>query len=98
VTGPDPSERAVTFMGRCLPAWADARLSTIPPGQERRYEDAEWRGALVVVERGVIELECLGGSRWRFKEGDVLYLAGLPLRALHNAGSEPAMLSALTRK
>lgn len=91
-------EEAVTLIDRRLPDWAQARLCILAPGERRIYEDAEWRGALVVVERGVIELECVGGDRWRFEEGDVLYLGGLPLRALHNAGNRQAVLSALSRR
>jgi hypothetical protein len=98
VTGHEPPPQPVTFLGRRLPPWAQARLSIIPPGQQRIYKDTEWQGALVVVERGVIELECVGGDRWRFQEGDVLYLGGLPLRALHNAGSRQAVLSAVSRR
>jgi hypothetical protein len=91
-------EQPVTLIGRRLPPWAQARLSVLAPGERRVYKDAEWRGALVVVEHGAIELECVGGDRWRFEEGDVLYLGGLALRALHNAGSRQAVLSALCRK
>jgi hypothetical protein len=94
----DDSEQAVTLVGRRLPPCVHARLLTIGPGATRLYAEAEWRGALVVVERGVIELECVGGRCWRFKQGDVLYLAGLPLRVLRNATSEPAVLSAVSRR
>jgi hypothetical protein len=94
VTG---GEHAVTLMGRTLPAWARVRLLTLGPGQAHPYVDAEWRGALVVVERGAVELEWAGGRRSRCERGDVLYLAGLPLRALRNAAGEPAMLSAVSR-
>ena len=89
--------RAVTLMGRSLPAWARVRLLTLGPGQRHPYDDAEWRGAMVVVERGAIELEWAGGRRSRCEQGEVLYLAGLPLRALCNAAGEPAMLSAVSR-
>jgi hypothetical protein len=87
----------VTFVDRPLPPWARARLVALAPGEERAYTEAEWRGALVVVERGTIELECVVGRRWRFEQGAVLWLAGLPLRALRNAGSGPALLSAVSR-
>ena len=39
----------------------------------------------------------MGGSRHRLGRGDVLWLAGLPLRALCNAVREPAVLVAVLR-
>ena len=69
----------------------------VAPGRARAYDDAEWRGALVIVERGAIELEAVGGSLHRFARGDVLWLAGLALHALHNRGREQAVLVAITR-
>ena len=49
-----------------------------------------------MVERGEIELECLAGNRLRCGAGAVLWLVGLPLRALHNRGSETAVLAAVS--
>lgn len=69
----------------------------VAPGCERAYDDADWRDALVVVERGEIELESLDGEAWRFARGDILWLTGLPLRALCNRGREPALLIAVSR-
>jgi hypothetical protein len=66
------------------------------PGRARPYDEAEWRDALVVVEHGEIELECSSGRRRRFGSGAVLCLNGLPLRALHNCGLGPAVLSAVS--
>ena len=73
------------------------RTVVVDPGRSRPHRDAEWRGALVVVERGTIELVGLAGTRRRIGPGGVLWLAGLGLRALHNRGPEPAVLSAVTR-
>jgi quercetin dioxygenase-like cupin family protein len=69
----------------------------VAPGCERAYRAADWRDAIVVVERGEIVLEGLSGGRWRFRRGDVLWLCGLPLRALCNPGREPALLVAVSR-
>jgi quercetin dioxygenase-like cupin family protein len=77
---------------------AEAARIAIEPGCERAYDEAEWRDALVSVTRGEIELECLGGSRHRFRTGDVLWLAGLPLRALRNRGTEPVLLVTVSRR
>jgi hypothetical protein len=62
------------------------------------YDAAEWRGAIVVVEQGQIELECLDGSRHCFGSGDILWLDRLPLRALHNHGRTSAVLIAVARR
>jgi quercetin dioxygenase-like cupin family protein len=75
----------------------DLRVTVIPPGGQEAYREADWRDALVLVESGEVELECEGGSRERFGPGDVVCLAQLPLRALHNRGHEPALLVAVSR-
>jgi hypothetical protein len=53
--------------------------------------------ALVVIERGLIELESAGGVCRSFVAGDVLWLADLPLRLLRNRGAIPAVLAAVSR-
>lgn len=88
----------LSFLGRRLPAAFEAREIAVSPGHERAYDEAEWRDALVVVERGEIELECSGGARQRLERGAVVWLTGLPVRALHNRGSEVAVLVAVSRR
>jgi glyoxylate utilization-related uncharacterized protein len=75
----------------------ELRVVTLAPGRARRYAEAEWRDALVVVESGEVELETEDDVRWRFARGDMLWLTGLALRALHNRGPEPARLVAVSR-
>jgi quercetin dioxygenase-like cupin family protein len=74
------------------------RAVAVAAGCERPYDEDEWRDAIVSVTRGEIELECSSGSRQRFRTGDVLWLAGLPLRTLRNRGTEPALLVAVSRR
>jgi len=81
-----------------VPLGFEIRAVGVEPGGHRIYHGAEWSDAIVVVEGGEIELVCLGGTRRRFKRGDLLWLSGLPLRALHNPGSEPALLLAVSRR
>jgi hypothetical protein len=88
----------LSFLGRRLPAAFAVRVLTVPPGRTRAYERADWQDAIVVVEHGQIELEHLDGSRGRFGLGAVLWLAGLPLRAIHNRWAEPALLVAVSRQ
>ena len=88
---------ALSFLGRPLPPSFELRVITIEPGGERAYDDADWRGALVLMERGTIELETLCGGGCAFVAGDLLWLDGLPLRLLRNSGSIPAVLAAVSR-
>jgi hypothetical protein len=88
----------LSFIDRPLPPSFELRLVAVAPGHERSYDEAEWRGALVVVERGEIELECVAGGRLRCAQGAVLWLVGLPLRALHNHGPETALLAAVSKR
>jgi hypothetical protein len=87
----------LSFLGRRLQPGFETAAISIGPRCRRAYDEAEWRDAIVVVERGDIELEFRGGSQWRFCRGDALWLVGLPLRAIHNRGREPALLVAVSR-
>jgi hypothetical protein len=87
----------ISFLARRLPPRFALRVVVVAPGDDRAYHEAEWRDAIVVVEHGEIELECLRGGRRSFGSGTVLWLAGLPLRTLSNRGSEPVVLSAVSR-
>jgi len=70
----------------------------VPQGGEHAYVEAEWRDALIVVERGAIEVEFFAGGCCRFVRGDVLFLAGLHIRTLRNTGDVPAVLLAISRQ
>ena len=80
-----------------LPPAFRRTVTVLAPDETRPYDETEWRDALVVVRRGEIELECLAGGRRAFREGDVLFLSGLSLRAMHNRGAGPAVLVAVFR-
>ncbi len=94
----DGGREPLSFLGRPLAPAFELRVVAVAPGDTRAYDEAEWRDALVVVERGEIELECVSGTCRRFDHGDMLCLIGLPLRALHNRGGEPAVLVAVSRR
>jgi hypothetical protein len=81
-----------------LPARFARRVVTLAPGERCAYVAEDWEDALVVVEDGTIELECLGGDRRSLARGAVLWLVGLPLRAVHNVGRHPAVLVAVSRR
>jgi hypothetical protein len=74
------------------------RVVVLAPGEARPYVAAEWDDALVVVQHGAVEVEGLEGERRRLARGAVLWLVGLPLRALHNVGRHPAVIVAVSRR
>jgi hypothetical protein len=76
----------------------DRRVVVVRPGEAHAYDPAEWRDALVVVERGMIELETSSGVCRSFVAGDVLWLVGLPLRLLRNRGPIPAVVASIARR
>lgn len=88
----------LSFACKRVPPAFELRFVRMDPGCRRPYDPAEWADALVVVEEGQLELECLQGGRRCFRRGDVVWLARLPLRALHNPGSLPLLLSAVSRR
>jgi hypothetical protein len=75
----------------------ERRTVTVEAGTSRAYDPAEWFDALVLVEQGEVDLACLGGSLARFTQGDILWLAGLPVRELRNPGPDAAVLVAISR-
>ena len=81
-----------------LPSSFQRRRVTLPPASSRPYADEEWRDALVTVESGELELECLRGGRRRFAAGSVLWFTDLGLRTMHNRGAVPTVLVAISRR
>jgi hypothetical protein len=88
----------LSFLDKGVSPAFELRLVTVEAGCERAYDEREWVGAIVVVERGAIDLDCVRGASTSFQQGAVLFLVGLPLRALVNRGIEPALLSAVARR
>jgi hypothetical protein len=74
------------------------RRFALGPGKRHAYDPREWQDSLVVIERGEVELECISGACRTFKGGVVLWLAGLPLRAIHNHGNDTALLVGVRRR
>jgi hypothetical protein len=93
----DSGRGRLSFLGTRVPAAFAARAVTIAPGTTLPFDAAAWRDTIVVVERGEVELESAAGARLRCRRGDVLWLSGLSLVALHNPGEEAAVLSAVRR-
>ena len=75
----------------------DRRVVVLDPGVSQPTHDDEWHDALVMVTCGDVDLECSAGGRRRFSAGAVLWLAGIDIRVLHNVGTDPVVLVAVTR-
>jgi hypothetical protein len=80
------------------PPGFEVRAVAVEPGVDRIYHEAEWRDAIVVIVCGEIELHGVDGDRNRFGCGDILWLVGLPVRAIHNPGAVSAVLVAVSRQ
>jgi uncharacterized cupin superfamily protein len=79
-----------TMFGRCV--------VDVEPGSSLDHQAALWRDAIVFVVAGEIELECSSCERHCFRGGDILSLARVPIRHVHNGGSTPARLLAIWRR
>jgi hypothetical protein len=93
-----PDTEMLSFLARPLGPGFRATVVTLECGTTLAYDESEWRGALVVVEAGEVDLECRAGGRRRFRPGAVLWMTGLDLRALHSVGADPAVLVAVSRR
>jgi uncharacterized protein len=92
-----PCSGGRSFLERTVPAAFAVKVVALAPGDERPYDSDEWCDAIVVVERGELELECASGARRSYAQGSVLWLSGLPLRALRSGGYESVLLVAIAR-
>lgn len=75
----------------------DAWNLSLAPGATHATTAAEWADALVVVECGTLRVDCLAGASRTFRAGDHLALGWLPVRRLHNVGSDEMRLVAVRR-
>jgi hypothetical protein len=91
--GPD----RITFLGTRCPKDFRLHTLTLDPRGTIDYRPADWADALVVVERGALEVECRGGARAQFDAGAILAFAALAVRRLRNPSSKPLVLSILSR-
>jgi quercetin dioxygenase-like cupin family protein len=93
----DADELDVERLAGPVPARFGKRTVELAPASVLAYDATSWRDAIVFVTAGEIELECSSGERRRFREGDILCLASLPVRLLRNVGEAPARLLAIWR-
>ena len=75
----------------------DIRTVAVEPGETLPYDGEQWRDALIMVRSGEITLQMSCGRPFVFCQGDVLWLAELPITSLHNRGRIPAVLVSTAR-
>jgi hypothetical protein len=73
------------------------RVVELAADEELRIDPSLWRDAIVFLDTGEIELECVAGECRRFSNGAMLCL--LPsVRVLRNCGAGRARLIAISRR
>ncbi len=80
-----------------LPACFVRRVTELAPGGSLGFDPADWRGAVVVVREGVVELRLRSGVHHRLAAREVLWLAGLDVHEVHNPGLVVATLVSVRR-
>lgn len=81
-----------------VPRGVRRRVVILLEGDAVTYRSDEWHEALIVLEEGEIEIECLTGHRITFKQGGVFCLNRLKARLLRNIGPGAAVLVAVSRR
>lgn len=69
----------------------------IEPDDWHALAEAQWRGSLVLLEHGDVELHCVRGGSRLFRQGAVLCFDGTGVRALHNPGTVTTVLAGYSR-
>jgi hypothetical protein len=80
-----------------LPPGFSRRVFRVAPGLE---VDLDMRGvldAVVLVEEGVVELECPAGTRRRFGCGSVILIRRPPVARARSVGAQSLLLSSVSR-
>jgi hypothetical protein len=80
-----------------LPAGFARRVLRLAPGLELDLEASGLPDAIVVVEKGEVELECRSGTRRRFGCGSMIPIARPPIAHLRSVGPGPLVLVAVSR-
>jgi hypothetical protein len=73
------------------------RVVELAPDEELRIDADPWRDAIVFLETGELELECVAGECRRFATGAVLCFTP-PVSVLRNCGRDRAQLIAISRR
>ena len=80
-----------------LPEGFSRRVFRVGPGLALDMERFRLPDAIVVVEQGGLELECLAGTCRSFGRGSMIPVARLPVARLRSVGPSPLVLVAVSR-
>src|SRR5215217_4410622 len=94
----DNDQRPLDLLGTCRSDRIEVSIRILVAGTETAYHPDDWKDSIVEIEAGAVEIETRHGQAVVFRAGDVFWLAGLPVRALHNRGDIPAVLVTATRR
>jgi len=95
---PTDDRALAALLGRPnLPPGFERWRSVLEPRSERPTNPAEWAGALVLIESGVVEAVCRAGGQRTFQAGDLVALGWLPITRLRNPSDGPTRILALRR-
>ncbi len=92
----DESAGEALFRGP-LPEGFSRRVFRVPPERELGLEPDRLPDAIVLVERGELEVECPAGARRRFGRGSLIPIGRLPASRLRSVGPRPLVLVAVSR-
>jgi hypothetical protein len=98
MTDPVGGGERLDLLARPVPPWLEVRVVVLPPGDRLGFEPAVWRGALLEVDCGELDLEFDSGVRCRLGTGTLFWLDGLAPQALQNRGHQPAVLVVMSRR
>jgi quercetin dioxygenase-like cupin family protein len=73
------------------------RVVELAPDDELHIDAAAWRDAIIFLDSGDVEVECVVGERRRFSKGAVLCLVP-PVRLLRNCGGDRARMIVISRR
>jgi hypothetical protein len=85
------------LLGGALSPGFCRRVVILEPRSRRAYRPGEWQDAIVLIDKGEIELRCPGQPPRRFRRGDLLSLGGLGLTGIYNHGPGRAVLIAVSK-
>src|SRR5215207_5660333 len=94
----DNDQRPLDLLGTCCSNRIEVSIRILDVGAETAYRPDDWKDSIVEIEAGAVEIETCDGQAVALRAGDVFWLAGLPVRALHNRGDIPAVLVRATRR
>jgi hypothetical protein len=72
------------------------RVFRVGPGLALDMDCLRQPHAIVVVEQGVLEIECRGGTSRSFGRGSMIPIARLPVARLRSVGPSPLVLVAVS--